>query len=227
MIATARSRFALILATLAVVALAGCTSTDSDPVSSPPATGTPTATATPTAAAAAASVILGSQVADVVAADSTVIGRIDFFGSTADAVEILTAAFGAAPTVVDYPMGIESPAGTSYDWGGFELRDPEPAGLAPEQPEFVVLVTVASVGDVVVAGPGGVRVGDDVAALTSKWAAEPAVRIGDGTFHFDIVEVGAASSATEAPHELSVFAYAAQASSTITQISTPAQNWGV
>ncbi|NQX27954.1 hypothetical protein HQQ81_11445 [Microbacteriaceae bacterium VKM Ac-2854] len=226
--ASTRCHRALVLAAFALVALAGCTAAPAAGTPAPPATSAgSTPTPTPTEDADAGSVILGSQVADVVAADSTVIARIDFFGPTADAVEILTDAFGAEPTVADYEQGIESPPDTDYDWGGFVLRDPDSPAADPEYPEFVALVTAAAVGEVVIAGPGGVRVGDAVADLASKWAGEPAVLIGESSFHFDMVEVGPAPAAGEQPHELSVFAYAKDGSSTITQISTPAQNWGV
>ncbi|NQX11448.1 hypothetical protein HQQ80_07415 [Microbacteriaceae bacterium VKM Ac-2855] len=230
--ALARSRSALVLITVAAAALTGCTaapdtSTPSSTSASGPGPASTTPSASATSAPSAASVILGSRVADIVAADSSVIGRIDFFGATDSAVEVLTTAFGAEPDVSEYAAGIESPAGTEYDWGGFRLRDPEPAGSTPLDPEFFAQASAPSVGDVVIAGPGGVRVGDGVADLSAKWADEPAVRIGESSFSFDIVEVGPAASPGEQVKELSVFAVAQDTADTITMISTPVQNWGV
>ena len=115
---------ALIAVALAVVlTLSACVS----PLPTPTPTPTPVATPTPTPSTAAdpittvAALVMRPESLQLMDVDGTVVAHLDYLSDPADAVGVLTALFGAAPTDEDFSGSSHFPPTTAHRWGDFTL----------------------------------------------------------------------------------------------------------
>jgi hypothetical protein len=151
-------------AAVSVGLLAGCAP------AAPPSTATPapTATATPTpeAPAAPASLTFTQSAVTIATAAGDTLETFDYFTPAADAVAVLTEAFGAAPTE-EHVQGYEQPGYTRYEWGGFQLHALDEG--ADRFPPLRVQAVVTRVGDVLIATVDNVSVGQDADTVAARY----------------------------------------------------------
>ncbi|RZU65866.1 hypothetical protein EV379_2205 [Microterricola gilva] len=225
-----RPKFVIAALGIAALALVGCSPqtepTEQPGQTTPPATQTPTATES-SAPATAASIVLSVTSIQVVDSAGTVMSENDYFEPAADVVATLTAALGTDPIVSRYEGGGDSPPGTSYDWGGFAIRDGEWTTEAPYYPEFSVLLTAATVGGLTISTSDGVAVGDSFSAVA---AAHPEhVRsYADGPLQLEWTELPKFPEGygVDIVPALSVLVVDSEHNDVVSRIITPAMNWG-
>jgi hypothetical protein len=222
----------LVIAALGVAALAlvGCSPqtepTDQSSQTTSPTTQATTATESP-APAAAASIVLSVASVQVVDSAGTVMSENDYFEPAAGVAAVLTDAFGSEPVVSHYDGHNDVPAGTSYDWDGFAIRDGEWPTEAPYYPEFAVFVTAATVGGLTLSTSDGVSVGDSFSAVA---AAHPdhAEGSADGALQLEWSELPTFPEGygVEFVPALSVLVVDSEGNDQVSRIISPSMNWG-
>lgn len=215
---------------IAALALVGCSqlaeSNAQPSQTNSPTTQSPTATESP-APAAAASIVLSVAAIQIADGSGAVMSEHGYFESTAEVVAALTDALGTQPIVSSYDGHGDSPSGTSYDWGGFEIRDGEWPTEAPYYPEFSVFLTAATVGGLAFSTSDGVSVGDSLSAVA---AAHPAhvQSYEDGPVELEWTELPKfpEGNGVEIVPALSVRVLDSESNDIVSRIIAPAMNWG-
>lgn len=113
---------------------------------------------------------------------------LSYFEQTQNAIDALSHAFGAEPTVGVWEGGIESYPGATYTWPGLEIVDSEWPTLAPTSPEYRVTLTAAESHGVSLETVDGVRVGDSAADLESAYPdTATRISVGDTPERLDVL----------------------------------------
>lgn len=225
-----RATSLLIGLSIAAVALTGCApsaeptpSQTSSPTTQP---STPTTEESP-APAAAASIVFSASTLQIIDSAGVTMSEHNYFEPTAGVVDVLTEAFGSEPIVADYDSRADSPGGTSYDWGGFELRDGEWNTEAPYYTEFNVFVTAATVGGLALSTNDGVSVGDSFSAVA---AANPDHVESDagGPLSLDWTELPMFPDGygVDVVPSLAVLVVDSEQNDVVSRLIAPVMNWG-
>ena len=234
-------------ATVALLLLAGCTSTaTADPTTtlsaapsgtpsatastSPSATSTPTPTPSDDATAAVSDLVLTAR--SVVAKTSTghVVSTSKFLDEPARVLKRLTAAFGSAPkkTTTKYDR--------TYVWGGFTMRVSRAsrAGWSAEDlklyPRIFVYTTGKTVGDVQLHTVDGISVGDSAKEIAAEYPKaveydkDPQTGKKRLQLYLNKYQVGTSSSGGALTQ--SVWATTDSPTGKIVDIRTPSPNYG-
>ena len=222
---------------ITLLVLSGCAAVASPDGKSTPSTSlsangqgqspTPTESTAPAAPAAPASIVISVSSIQIRDSSRRIVSDHDYFTPAADVVAILSDAIGTEPTVAHYDSHADSPAGTSFDWDGFALRDDEWTAEAPYYSDFHIFSTVATAGGLSVETTNGVSVGDSMSSVSGIHSA-----------HTEFATSGLVSLEwTELPPfpdgygvdvvpAISVLVVDSDESGAVTRIIAPVANWG-
>ena len=225
-----RSHAALLLPLAALtLALTACGGGIPVPAADEPTPATATPHPTPTEAADSdfpVALQVSSSGVEIIRASGT--SEWVFFNNpAADAVATFTDAFAAPPVVTDRPGGLEAAPARVYDWSGFSIIDVE--GLTINLTDYVIDVSVASVGGIDILTVPGLQVGDPFASAVSVEDSDGGFP-GIGLAAVDTQPVDPALVGEPAGSPLAVFVAVygpASGSGAITHFTAPTPNWGV
>jgi len=160
-----------VIAAALVVALAGCQPAEQGSAAPAPTSAASSSAPETTAVAevdpleTVTVVEVGPESLDLVDVDGMTVMALSYDDAVDGVVAALTAVLGSDPAVTPEDGGLESPDFISYEWPGFELQDAQPEdGNFPDLSNYLVSVTVSSLGDVSLVTAAGSQIGDDLRA---------------------------------------------------------------
>lgn len=217
----------ILLATLMLGLLAGCSSAATP--APPPSASSATDTATDTDTEAAEVAVVIRSVGLEVWEDDALVETRSWFDDVAGTVDLLGEVFGSAPVEGERIIHSSAPPLTEYAWDGFALRVAAHPAKAPTSPNQSVSVSADAVGDVAIRTVDGLQVG---AAPEAVDAASPFAETCYPDFptcqrHVDRVDVPETVGAS--PDEAGwngVALTVPAAGGPVSEISAPSMNYG-
>ena len=166
--------------------LAGCTANDSELTGKGQHQNTPRPTPTSGASAipvpptvqqpydAVTQIIVRPEMLELKDLNGTDVATISYDAPADEFVAAFTALLGSAPTITEYPGGLESQASTYFTWDGFELTDDHEVGDYQVDMNVAVKFSAAELGPraITVSTIQGFKPGDDLRWL-ARYMDEP------------------------------------------------------